>query len=156
MTPADLRKYLESQGWAVLEAGIKDRLYVFDHADFPRRQLAYPMDMTAPDYDESVGGALLKLADITGRKIESLIAEIKMEMTRNDIINKLQAQGLRWVEGIAASPGCPVISQPPKPVGYWVLYPGITPKTTFAIYKRPTDEQIKNTEQLLGWGWEAA
>jgi hypothetical protein len=56
------------------------------------------MDMTAPDYEESVGGALLKLADITGRKIESLIAEVKMEMTRNDIINKLQDQGLRWIE----------------------------------------------------------
>jgi hypothetical protein len=74
-SPTDLRKYLESQGWVVLEAGIKDRLYVFEHADFPRRQLAYPMDMTAPDYEESVGGALLKLAEITGREIESVIAE---------------------------------------------------------------------------------
>jgi hypothetical protein len=114
-------------------------------------------------------------------------------MTKDDIINKLQDQGLRWIEserdarsepaldavqdaittgtGImrggeridpasiyksAAFPGEAVISQSPKPVGYWVLYPGITPKTTFAIYKRPTDEQIKNTEQLLGWGWEEA
>jgi len=75
MTPTDLRKYLEAQGWTVLEAGINDRLFVFENDKFPRRQLAYPMDMTAPDYHESVGGVLLKLADITGREIESVIAE---------------------------------------------------------------------------------
>lgn len=43
--------------------------------------------------------------------------------------------------------------QPPKPVGYWVMYPQATPYTSFAVYHKPTDEQIKNTEQLLGWGW---
>ena len=41
-------------------------------------------------------------------------------------------------------------------VGYWVLYPQSTPYTQFAMYQRPTDEQIKNTEQLLGWGWRDA
>lgn len=41
----------------------------------------------------------------------------------------------------------------PKPVGYWVLYPGATPYTQFAMYKRPTDDQIRNTGELLGWGW---
>jgi hypothetical protein len=41
----------------------------------------------------------------------------------------------------------------PRPVGYWVLYPQATQCTTFAMYHKPTDEQIKNTEQLLGWGW---
>jgi hypothetical protein len=46
------------------------------------------------------------------------------------------------------------IIQPPKPVGYWVLYPQGTPHTQFAMYHKPTDEQIKNTEQLLGWGWK--
>ena len=44
--------------------------------------------------------------------------------------------------------------QPPKPVGYWVLYPGSSTCTTFAVYSKPTDEQIKNTETLLGWGWK--
>ena len=47
-------------------------------------------------------------------------------------------------------------SAPPKPVGYWVLYPGSAMRTKFAMYVRPTDEQIKNTEALLGWGWEEA
>ena len=45
---------------------------------------------------------------------------------------------------------------PPEPVGFWVLYPGAVMQTKFGMYQRPTDEQIKATEQLLGWGWEDA
>jgi hypothetical protein len=44
----------------------------------------------------------------------------------------------------------------PKPVGRWILYPQTTPYITFAVYHKPTDEQIKNTEELLGWKWEDA
>jgi hypothetical protein len=44
----------------------------------------------------------------------------------------------------------------PKPVGYWILYPGPPQHTAFAMYVKPTDEQIKNTEQLLGWKWKDA
>ena len=47
-------------------------------------------------------------------------------------------------------------SAQPKPVGFWVLYPGNATQTRFAMYLRPTYEQIKNTESLLGWGWEEA
>lgn len=43
-----------------------------------------------------------------------------------------------------------------KPVGYWILYAEITPQTKFAMYHKPTDAQIYNTEQLLGWKWEDA
>lgn len=48
------------------------------------------------------------------------------------------------------------LAVPPKPVGYWVLYPNTPYQTRFAMYARPTDEQIKATETLLGWGWEDA
>ena len=44
----------------------------------------------------------------------------------------------------------------PKVVGWWILYPKATPHTQFAMYYKPTDEQIKNTEALLGWGWKDA
>ena len=44
----------------------------------------------------------------------------------------------------------------PKVVGYWVLYPQATPSVQFGMYYKPTDEQIKNTEALLGWGWKDA
>ena len=44
----------------------------------------------------------------------------------------------------------------PKPIGYWRLYGDVPPFTQFVMYKKPTDEQIKNTEELLGWTWEDA
>lgn len=44
----------------------------------------------------------------------------------------------------------------PKAVGYWVLYPEGEIKTKYAMFSKPTEEQIQNTEKLLGWGWEDA
>lgn len=57
---------------------------------------------------------------------------------------------------LTANPSTFYFAALPKPVGFWVLYPGNATKTKFAMYLRPTDEQIKNTEVLLGWGWEEA
>jgi hypothetical protein len=42
----------------------------------------------------------------------------------------------------------------PDPIGAWVLYTNAPIKTKFMMYAKPTDEQIKNTEELLGWKWE--
>jgi hypothetical protein len=44
---------------------------------------------------------------------------------------------------------------PPKIVGYWQLTPDVNGgwTTRFAVYKKVSDEQIKNTEELLGWKW---
>jgi hypothetical protein len=46
-----------------------------------------------------------------------------------------------------------VITENPKPVGYWCLYDGY-PRVQFMMYQKPTDEQIKNTTALLGWIWK--
>jgi len=46
--------------------------------------------------------------------------------------------------------------EPPKPVGYWVLYAEAFPHTSFVMYHKPTPEQIENTEKLLGWTWKDA
>lgn len=47
---------------------------------------------------------------------------------------------------------------PPKPVGAWVIDPprdgGHGPCTMFHVFKKPTDEQIKNTEATFGWKWK--
>jgi hypothetical protein len=48
------------------------------------------------------------------------------------------------------------IAQPPKPVGYWVLYGQGSPYTQFSMYHKPTRLQIWFTEQLLGWKWRDA
>jgi len=58
-------------------------------------------------------------------------------------------------EGQYSSGGTFSISNWPKPVGYWVLYPG-TFRTSFAMYKKPNRIQIWFTEKLLGWKWEDA
>lgn len=45
----------------------------------------------------------------------------------------------------------------PEPVGYWVMqYSDEAQYVLFAIYAKPTDEQINNTESLLGWKWRDA
>ena len=61
---ADFANHLKSQGWSVLEAGLVDGLYVFEHPDFPRRQLVFPANETAPDYLESLNKASSKLAEL--------------------------------------------------------------------------------------------
>ena len=44
----------------------------------------------------------------------------------------------------------------PEPIGYWRLAYGGSIYTQFAMYAKPTDEQIKNTKELLGWDWVEA
>jgi hypothetical protein len=48
--------------------------------------------------------------------------------------------------------GYTVIASPPEPDGYWEIGGGYS-TYRFAIYKKVTDQQIKNTEELLGWKW---
>jgi hypothetical protein len=77
VAPTDLRDYLKAQGWTALEAAIKDRLYVFENKKFPSRQLAYPMDMSAPDYRESLDRVFWKLGEITGQKLENVLTSVQ-------------------------------------------------------------------------------
>lgn len=64
--PTDLRDFFKSQGWNLFEQAVKDRLFVFSHPSYPRRQLIFPMDLYAPDYEEAVSQAIHKVADLTG------------------------------------------------------------------------------------------
>ena len=72
VAPTDLRDYLKAHGWTVVDAALKDRLYLFENVRFPKRQLTCPMDMTAPDYEESVDRIFCKLAEMTGQTAASL------------------------------------------------------------------------------------
>ena len=76
IAPTDLRDYLKTLGWSLLEIALRDRLYVLEHPLYPRRQLVFPMDTTAPDYRESVLSVCAKLADLTGLDPDTLIARI--------------------------------------------------------------------------------
>ena len=49
------------------------------------------------------------------------------------------------------------LKTPPKPVGYWAISKGSDGYCIrFAAFKKPTDEQIKNHAEMLGWEWEDA
>jgi hypothetical protein len=46
--------------------------------------------------------------------------------------------------------------EPPKPVGWWILYAQATPHTRFGMYHKPSRIQRWFTTLLLGWTWKDA
>jgi hypothetical protein len=84
VAPTDLRDFLKSHGWALNEKGLPDRLYVLQHQNFERRQLIFPMDVTAPDFEESVGLVFSKLSELMGASRERLIS--KVQSVRDDVL----------------------------------------------------------------------
>jgi hypothetical protein len=84
IAPIDLRDFLKSQGWSIFEKALADRLFVLTNPAFPRRQLVFPMDLTAPDYSESVDLAIGKIGELTGISRNSLLA--KLFSIRDDVL----------------------------------------------------------------------
>jgi hypothetical protein len=48
------------------------------------------------------------------------------------------------------------LHEPPKPVGYWVLYAEAPCNITFGMYHKPSWIQRWFTNKLLGWTWRDA
>jgi hypothetical protein len=84
LEPTDLRDFLKSLGWSVIEEALRDRLYAFQSPRFERRGLIFPMDSDAPDYAESVGNVLAKLAEMTGQTPATLRA--RAQSARDDVV----------------------------------------------------------------------
>ena len=84
IAPIDLRDFLKSQGWSVLEHALADRLFVLSSPAFPSRQLVFPMDLTAPDYAETVDLVVGKLCDLMGVSRVSLMA--RLFSIRDDVL----------------------------------------------------------------------
>lgn len=72
IAPTDLRDYAKDQGWVLVKEAAKDRLYVMTNPCFERRQLVFPMDTTAPDYNEAVMLVVDKLAAMERRTPQSV------------------------------------------------------------------------------------
>lgn len=77
IAPTDFRDYAKALGWAVLPEGLADRLIVLTNAQFAQRQIIIPLDATAPDYDESVNRATIKLADLHHVAVAELVEAIQ-------------------------------------------------------------------------------
>ncbi|MCX7112258.1 MAG: hypothetical protein NTX45_19450 [Proteobacteria bacterium] len=84
VTPIELRDFAKSLGWHLIEAGMADRLYVLQNPNFPRRQLVYPMDLTAPDYKESTDLVLEKLGEMLREPPDAL--RIRAQAVRDDTL----------------------------------------------------------------------
>jgi hypothetical protein len=52
---------------------IDDRLYVLTNPRFPKRQLVYPVEATAPDYCESVRSVAEKLAELERKPLQFIL-----------------------------------------------------------------------------------
>ncbi|MFS8068056.1 MAG: hypothetical protein ACMG6S_17005 [Byssovorax sp.] len=76
VSPTDLRDFAKARGWTLVAEGLKDRLYVMSHPDFAKRQLVFPIDITAPDYAEAVAIALEKLGGIEARLPEAVLNSV--------------------------------------------------------------------------------
>jgi len=104
-----------------------------------------------PDYDRGFVDGMLHQTQSSVDKAVNRMAHPAQEPVDNDFFKVLSRNN----PSPDQRPTCTII-HPPKPVGHWVLYPQATPYTSFAMYHKPTDKQIKNTEQLLGWEWRDA
>ena len=61
----------------MLDLALKDRLYVMESSRYPRRQLVFPMDLTAPDYRDVLELVFEKFADLTGLRQEVMRGKIQ-------------------------------------------------------------------------------
>jgi hypothetical protein len=76
ISPTDLKDFLKSRGWKLIDEAIKDGLYAFNHEQYKRRQLIFPMDDSTVDYKDCVETLLNKLVDIENTSFRTLISEV--------------------------------------------------------------------------------
>ena len=86
VAPTDLLDYLKALGWSSLgaAAALRDRLYVLENSQYPRRQLVFPMDTSAPDYREAVQIVREKLAELTG--VHPDILDARIQTMKDDVL----------------------------------------------------------------------
>lgn len=82
--PTAVRDFAKSLGWVLVSEAVKDRLYVFNHADKPGRQIVFPLDTAAPDYLEGVTRALVKLGEL--HKLSLDYVSMAVRNTKDDTL----------------------------------------------------------------------
>lgn len=75
--PIDLREFLKAHGWLLDNQGRDHRQYLLNNVDYPRRQMVFPMDLSAPDYDESVDTVINKLSELMGLHQNTVLAKVR-------------------------------------------------------------------------------
>lgn len=83
--PTNLRDYLKSIGWQVVEAALDDDLYLLRSKSNEGRELVFPTQKSAPDYLDAVSIVFEKLQSISGIKADNLatrVAAVKDDVLR--------------------------------------------------------------------------
>ncbi|MCX7092818.1 MAG: hypothetical protein NTY50_05135 [Methylobacter sp.] len=76
IAPTDLKDFLKSRGWRLIDAAIKDGLYALNNDQYKRRQLIFPIDDSAVDYTDCVETVISKLVDMENISFRTLMAEL--------------------------------------------------------------------------------
>lgn len=76
IAPTDLRDFLKSRGWSLIDEALKDGLYALNNEQYKRRQIIFPIDSSAVDYADCIETAINKLVDIENISLRSLMAEL--------------------------------------------------------------------------------
>jgi hypothetical protein len=95
--PTNLRDYLKSIGWQVVDAALDDDLYLLRNQSNAGRELVFPTQKSAPDYLDAVSIVLEKLQSITGIKADSIatrVAAVKDDVLRLRIHSDVQDDSL--------------------------------------------------------------
>ncbi|MEQ1637328.1 MAG: hypothetical protein ABL903_11600 [Methylococcales bacterium] len=80
IAPTDLKDFLKSRGWRLIDEAIKDGLYAFNNNLYDRRQLIFPIDDSVVDYTdcvETVIGKLMEIENVSFRTLMTELSEMK-------------------------------------------------------------------------------
>lgn len=76
VSPINLRDYAKTLGWNLLSRAVDDGLYVLSHPNYAKRQLVFPINSDAPDYEDAVEISLTKLSELSKQSLSSIISGI--------------------------------------------------------------------------------
>ncbi|MGZ8137188.1 MAG: hypothetical protein ACXW1W_10720 [Methylococcaceae bacterium] len=76
IAPTDLRDFLKSRGWSLIDDALKDGLYALNNHQYKRRQLIFPIDNSTADYSDCVETVIHKLVEIENSSLHELMAAL--------------------------------------------------------------------------------
>lgn len=85
VSPIDIRDYAMSIGWRLVPQALNDGLFVLNSPDGDYKQLIFPKDESAFNYDELGWNTIHKLSDLTNLSAFKLLEEIRE--VNDDIIS---------------------------------------------------------------------
>lgn len=74
--PTDLKDFLKSRGWKLIDEAFKDGLYAFNHEQYKRRQLIFPINDSELDYKDCIETTINKLVDIENTSLRFIMTEL--------------------------------------------------------------------------------